>query len=261
LKIVRFVTQGRIKYGVLEGANTIQGLRGSPFAHFEGYGSPFRLDGSAYKQDEVKLIAPCLPSKIVCLGLNYRRHAEETQMPLPTVPLIFLKPSTAVIGPDDKIILPRDSKRVDYEGELGVVIGRKAKDVPKDKAKEYILGYTCVNDVSERHIQQTDGQWTRAKGYDTFAPVGPWIETKVAPDNLKLETYLNGELRQSARTGELVFGVGELVSFISGVMTLLPGDIIATGTPSGIGRMSPGDVVEVRIEKIGALRNFVVAQE
>ena len=182
-------------------------------------------------------------------------------MPLPTVPLIFLKPSTAVIGPDDKIILPRDSKRVDYEGELGVVIGRKAKDVPKDKAKEFILGYTCVNDVSERHIQQTDGQWTRAKGYDTFAPVGPWIETNVDPNDLKLETYLNGELRQSARTGELVFGVGELVSFISGVMTLLPGDIIATGTPSGIGRMSPGDVVEVRIEKIGALRNFVVAQE
>ena len=260
MKIVRFVTQGRIKYGVLEGDNTIQGLRGSPFAHFEGSGSAFKLDGSAYKLDEVKLLAPCLPSKIVCLGLNYRRHAEETQMPLPTVPLIFLKPSTAVIGPDDKIILPRDSKRVDYEGELGVVIGRKAKDVPKDKAKEYILGYTCVNDVSERHIQQTDGQWTRAKGYDTFAPVGPWIETKVAPDNLKLETYLNGELRQSARTCELVFGVGELVSFISGVMTLLPGDIIATGTPSGIGRMSPGDVVEVRIEKISILRNFVVAQ-
>jgi 2-keto-4-pentenoate hydratase/2-oxohepta-3-ene-1,7-dioic acid hydratase in catechol pathway len=149
---------------------------------------------------------------------------------------------------------------VDYEGELGVVIGRKAKDVSKEGMNDYILGYTCVNDVTERHVQKADGQWTRAKGYDTFAPIGPWIETNVAPNDLKLETYLNGELRQSARTSDLVFGVAELVSFISGVMTLLPGDVIATGTPSGIGRMNLGDVVEVRIEKIGTLRNYVVAK-
>jgi 2-keto-4-pentenoate hydratase/2-oxohepta-3-ene-1,7-dioic acid hydratase in catechol pathway len=174
------------------------------------------------------------------------------------VPLIFLKPSTAVIGPDDEIILPKLSKRVDYEGELGVVIGRKAKDVPQDRAKDYVLGYTCVNDVSERYAQKEDGQWTRAKGYDTFAPIGPWVETDVVPDDLRVETYLNGELRQSARTGDLIFSVAELISFISGVMTLLPGDIIATGTPSGIGRMNPGDIVEVRIEGIGTLRNFVV---
>jgi 2-keto-4-pentenoate hydratase/2-oxohepta-3-ene-1,7-dioic acid hydratase in catechol pathway len=260
LRIVRFVTQGRIKYGVFKNNSIIHGIRGSPFAHFEGLESPFKLDGSAYKLNEVKLLAPCLPSKIVCLGLNYRRHAEETKITLPSIPLIFLKPSTAVIGPDDKIILPRDSTRVDYEGELGIVIGRKAKDVQQNKVDEYILGYTCVNDVSERHIQKTDGQWTRAKGYDTFAPIGPWIETRVDPGDLKLETYLNAELKQSSRTSELIFGVGKLVSFISGVMTLLPGDIIATGTPSGIGKMNPGDVVEVRIEKIGTLRNLVVAQ-
>jgi len=259
LRIVRFSVQGKIKYGILEG-DIIRGLRGGPFARFKSSVSSFKFDGGIYKLDKVRLLAPCVPSKIVALGLNYPCHAEETKMPLPSVPLIFLKPSTAVIGPDDEIVLPRDSSRVDYEGELGVVIGREAKDVPRDIVKEYILGYTCVNDVSERHVQKADGQWTRAKGYDTFAPIGPWIETEVSPNDLKLETYLNGELRQSARTSELIFGVAELVSFISGVMTLLPGDIIATGTPSGIGKMSPGDVVEVKIEGIGTLRNFVVAQ-
>ena len=150
---------------------------------------------------------------------------------------------------------------MDYEGELGVVIGKKAKDVSEGQVKEYILGYTCLNDVSERYDQREDGQWTRAKSYDTFAPLGPCIETEVDPDNLKLETYLNGELRQSAYTSELIFRVSNLISFISGVMTLLPGDVIGTGTPSGIGSMNPGDMVEVRIEKIGTLRNFVVGQK
>jgi len=260
LRIVRFFVQGKIKYGVFDG-DAIRGLRGTPFARSGGSAILQKLDGSAYGPDEVKLLAPCVPSKIVALGLNYRRHAEETKLPLPSVPLIFLKPSTAVIGPDDKIVLPRDSTRVDYEGELGIVIGRRMKDVSQDRVNDYILGYTCVNDVSERHVQKADGQWTRAKGYDTFAPLGPWIETDVNPNDLKVETYLNGELRQSARTSDLIFGVAEVVSFISGVMTLLPGDVIATGTPSGIGRMSPGDVVEVKIEGIGTLRNFVVAQE
>jgi 2-keto-4-pentenoate hydratase/2-oxohepta-3-ene-1,7-dioic acid hydratase in catechol pathway len=259
LRIVRFVFHGKIRYGILEDKG-LRGLRGSPYAQFKGAGSSFRFDGSTYKLNEVRLLAPCVPSKIVALGLNYRLHAEETKMQLPSVPLIFLKPSTAVIGPEDKILLPRDSRRVDYEGELGVVIARKAKDVPKDRVADYILGYTCVNDVTERHVQEEDKQWTRAKGYDTFAPIGPWIETDVEPNDLRLETYLNGELRQSARTSELIFGVAELVSFISGVMTLLPGDVIATGTPSGIGRMKSGDVVEVRIEGIGTLRNSVVAQ-
>ena len=258
MRIVRFADWRKTKYGLLED-DVVRGLRGSPFAHFKGPGSSLRLDGSTYKRHEIRLLAPCLPSKIVCLGLNYRSHAEETRLPIPSVPLIFLKPSTAAIGPDDEIILPRLSRRVDYEGELGVVIGRKAKDVTEDRAKDYVLGYTCFNDVSERYVQNEDGQWTRAKGYDTFAPIGPWIETEVDPSGLRLETYLNGELRQSASTGDLIFGVSRLIEFISGVMTLLPGDVIATGTPSGIGRMNPGDAVEIRIERIGALRNTVVA--
>jgi len=228
--------------------------------NFQGTDSSLKLDGSIYELGEVRLLAPCLPSKIVCLGLNYRSHAEEFKLSIPPVPLIFLKPSTAVIGPDDEIVLPRLSKRVDYEGELGVVIGKRAKDVPENKATDYVLGYTCFNDVSERYNQKEDGQWTRAKGYDTFAPIGPWIETEVDPANLRLETYLNGELRQSVSTNDLIFGVPKLIGFISNIMTLLPGDVIATGTPSGIGQITPGDIVEVRIEKIGTLRNFVVAQ-
>ncbi|MGB8707784.1 MAG: fumarylacetoacetate hydrolase family protein [Dehalococcoidia bacterium] len=260
MRIVRFVAQGRAKYGILD-RNIIRGLRGSSFSHFQHLSSPSILDGSNYNLDKVRLLPPCLPSKIVCLGLNYRSHIEEMKLPIPSVPLIFLKPSTAVIGPGVKIILPPGWNRIDFEGELGVVIGKKAKDVPEERAKEYILGYTCFNDVSDRNAQAADGQWTRAKGYDTFAPIGPWIETEAKPDNLKLETYLNGELRQSASTSDLIFGISKLINFISGVMTLLPGDVIATGTPSGVGPMKPGDVVEVRIEKIGTLKNSVVAQK
>ena len=260
MQIVRLIVQGRAKYGLLT-KNTISGLRGSPFSHLEHLSSLSILDGSTYQLDKVRLLAPCLPSKIICLGLNYRSHIEEMKLPIPTMPLIFLKPSTAAIGPDGKIILPRGWKRIDYEGELGVVIGKKAKDVPEEEAKEYVLGYTCFNDVSDRHAQAADGQWTRAKGYDTFAPIGPWIETEANPDNLQLETYLNGELRQSASTSDLIFGISKLINFISGVMTLLPGDVIATGTPSGVGPINPGDAVEVKIENIGTLKNFVVSQE
>lgn len=256
MRIVRFVALGKIKYGVIKD-NAIHGLRGSPFVKFRGPGSTFTFDGSTFDLDGVRLLAPCTPSKIIGLGLNYRKHAEETGLPIPSLPLIFLKPPSAVIGPEEKIILPRDYKRVDYEGELGVVIGRQAKNVIKGQVKDYVLGYTCVNDVSERHAQSSDGQWARAKGFDTFAPIGPWIETEVTPDDLKLETYLNGGLRQSARTSDLIFGAAELVSFISGVMTLMPGDVISTGTPSGIGPVKHGDVVEVSIQNIGILRNFV----
>ncbi|HEY49149.1 MAG TPA: fumarylacetoacetate hydrolase family protein [Dehalococcoidia bacterium] len=260
MKIVRFSAQRKVRYGLLDG-DAIIGIKGSPFTQFKDPGNPLLRDGTTYRLDGVRLLAPCLPSKIVCLGLNYRSHAEETKLDIPKVPLIILKPSTAVIGPGSEIILPPNSMRVDYEGELGVVIGRKAKDVPQDKWQEYVLGYTCVNDVSERFNQAEDGQWTRAKSYDTFAPIGPCIETGINPDNLKLETRLNGELRQSARTGDLIFGVPSLISFISGVMTLLPGDIIATGTPAGIGPMNPGDVVEVTIEEIGTLRNPVAGSK
>ncbi len=259
MRIVRFSFEGKVKYGILEN-DFIRGLARTPFRYFKGPSSPFDLDGTSFDPAAVKLLAPCVPSKIVAIGLNYRSHSEEVKIALPRVPLIFLKPSTAVIGPAEPIILPRGSGRVDYEGELGVVIGRRAKDVPAASSSEYILGYTCVNDVSERHIQKEDVQWTRAKGFDTFAPIGPWIETQVDPSNLKIETRLNGELRQSARTADLIFNVPTLVEFISGVLTLLPGDIISTGTPSGIGRINPGDAVEITIEGIGTLRNPVASQ-
>lgn len=172
MRIVRFTAGGKAKYGLFE-ENIIRGLRGNPFLCFKNPRSQPTLDGTAYKPSEVSLLAPCLPSKIVCLGLNYHSHAEGTKLPLPSVPLIFLKPSTAVIGPEAESILPRGWKRIDYEGELGVVIGKRAKNVPEKRAKEYIIGYTCMNDVSDRHAQAADGQWTRAKSHDTFAPIGP----------------------------------------------------------------------------------------
>lgn len=260
MKIVRFSTGSRVKYGVLEG-KTILGFRGAPYALRRGRGAGFQPDNTAYRLNEVTLLAPCLPTKIVAVGFNYRAHTRELSRATPPAePLIFLKPSTSVIGPGDTIIVPEGSiGRVDYEGEMAVVIGKKAKDVAEDKAEEYILGYTCANDVTERVYQRDDGQWTRAKGFDTFGPIGPYIVTGISPDNLKIETYLNGEVRQSSSTKYMIFGIPKLVSFISRVMTLLPGDVISTGTPAGIGRMNPGDVVEVKIEEIGTLRNVVAA--
>ena len=226
--------------------------------------TPFRsikLTGDSYPLDEVRLLAPCLPSKIVALGVNYRSHAQEMDSNLPKNPLVFLKPPTAVIGPEDKIVYPPSSKQVDYEGELGVVIGKKAKGITQEQAKDYILGYTCLNDVTARDLQKSDGQWTRAKSFDTFAPIGPCIETELDDTNTDIETYLNGRLVQKGNTRDLVFGVPELVSFVSHVMTLLPGDIIATGTPAGVGPMQPGDTVEIKIGGIGSLRNYIIFQQ
>ncbi len=259
MRIARFSAEKTIEYGIVQN-NLVQKLETDPFQMFES-GTEIESYGRVYPLEKVRLLAPCLPSKIICLGVNYRPHAQELAHGLPTSPLIFLKPPTAVIGPDEPIVLPRNWKRVDYECELAVVIGKKAKYVPEEEARKYVLGYTCFNDVTERQLQKEDGQWTRAKGFDTFAPVGPWIETSVEPDDLKLETYLNGELRQSGRTSELIFGISRLISFISGIMTLLPGDIIATGTPAGIAPMQPGDVVEIKIENIGVLRNPVAAPD
>jgi 2-keto-4-pentenoate hydratase/2-oxohepta-3-ene-1,7-dioic acid hydratase in catechol pathway len=212
-----------------------------------------------YRLDEVRLLSPCFPSKVVAVGLNYRDHAEEVNLPVPEEPILFIKPSSSVIGPGDRIILPAVSQRVDYEAELAVVIGHKASKVTRVRAKDYVLGYTCLNDVTARDLQNRDGQWTRSKGFDTFCPVGPWIETEIDPNNLEIELYLNNELKQRSRTSNLIFDPFRLVEFISGIMTLYPGDVIATGTTSGIGPMKPGDMVEVRIEGIGSLINTVEA--
>ncbi len=198
------------------------------------------------------------PSKIICIGLNYVDHARELNMPVPEEPIIFLKPPSSIIGHQDKIKYPDSSERVDYEGELAIVIGRRARNIFSEEAKEYIKGYTCLNDVTARDLQKKDGQWTRAKSFDTFSPAGPHIETDLDPSDLKIKTYLNGELKQSSTTKNLIFDINYIVSFVSKIMTLNEDDIIATGTPPGIGPMQPGDDVVVEIAGIGRLSNKVV---
>ncbi len=255
MRIVRFALPGRTGYGLLTGQK-INVLKGAPYD-----GGLESTTGEVLPLPEVKLLAPCEPTKIVALGLNYRDHALEFGHPIPEEPLIFIKPSTSVIGPDDDIVYPAMSRRVDYEAELAVVIGRTCRHVRPEDFRDYVLGFTCINDVTARDLQKQDGQFTRSKSFDTFAPLGPWIETEIAdPDHLTVEGYLNGERRQHGNTGNMVFGVAAQVAFISRIMTLLPGDVIATGTPSGIGPMQPGDVVEIRVEGIGALRNRLVAE-
>jgi 2-keto-4-pentenoate hydratase/2-oxohepta-3-ene-1,7-dioic acid hydratase in catechol pathway len=253
MKIVRYREGNLIKWGVME-EDSIREMEGDPFGHFH-------LTPKAKDLQEVKLLSPCLPSKIVALGLNYRDHAEEMKIALSKEPLLFLKPSTSVIGPGEAIVYPEMSKRVDYEAELAVVIRKVAKAVPVERTAEYILGYTCFNDVTARDLQPKDGQWTKAKGFDTFSPIGPWIVTDIDPHHLEISSYLNGERHQHSNTKNLVFGPYHLVSFISHIMTLLPGDVIATGTPSGIGPMAVGDKIDIVIERIGTLSNTVVAEE
>ncbi|MCL7452819.1 MAG: fumarylacetoacetate hydrolase family protein [Anaerolineae bacterium] len=208
--------------------------------------------------DEVELLAPCQPTKIVAVGQNYAAHAAELGSTVPAEPLLFLKPPSSVIGPGTAIVYPQHlSQQVDYEAELAVVIGRDAWRVRRTEAEAYILGYTCANDVTARDLQRRDGQWTRSKGFDTFCPLGPWIVAGLDASDLGIRCRVNGELRQDGRTGDMVFGVPELIARISAVMTLLPGDVILTGTPSGIGPLEPGDRVAVEIEGVGILENHV----
>jgi len=223
----------------------------------EVIGERIKANNCDFGLDDVKLLAPAVPSKVICVGLNYVEHAKELEMNLPENPIIFLKPPTAVIGPGADIIMPPSSIQVDYEGELGVVIGNRCKDVPALKAEDYILGYTCFNDVTARDLQGKDVQWTRAKSFDTFAPMGPYIE-QADPADLNIQTRVNGKIKQDSNTSDLIFSVPKLVEFISEIMTLLPGDVIATGTPPGVGSLKSGDVVEVEIESLGALQNRVV---
>jgi len=200
---------------------------------------------------------PQQPTKIVLVGLNYTDHAEELGMPLPDEPIIFLKPPTALLGPEDWIIYPAQAQRVDYEAELAVVMQDQCTHVEPEAVLEHVAGFTCLNDVTARDLQKKDMQWTRAKSFDTFCPVGPRIVKEIEPNNVRIQSYLNGELRQDSSTAHFIFSVEELVSFVSQVMTLLPGDIVATGTPSGIGAMQRGDTIEIVIEGIGTLRNYV----
>jgi 2-keto-4-pentenoate hydratase/2-oxohepta-3-ene-1,7-dioic acid hydratase in catechol pathway len=249
MRLVRFLVQGSPAYGILDNDEVVE-LGEDAYASLSYRRAVHRAAG-------VRLLAPCVPTKIIAVGLNYRDHASELGMAVPETPILFLKPPTTVIGPDDDIRFPAMSRQVDYEGELGIVIKDRVSRIAPAGVRQHILGYTCANDVTARDLQKQDGQWTRAKGFDTFCPVGPWIETDLDPNDLQIETYLNGELRQSSRTSQFVFGVDHLVSFISQVMTLEPGDLIITGTPAGIGPMERGDSVEVRIEGIGSLINKV----
>lgn len=253
MKIVRIQTPEGILYGTAE-PDGVRLAQGSPLVEFE------TDTDVVIPYDDVRLLAPVFPTKVVCVGKNYVDHASEMGSDVPELPVIFLKPSTAVIGPNAPVVYPPDSRNVHHEGELAVVIGRLSRHVKAEDASSHILGYTVGNDVTARDIQYGDGQWTRGKGYDSFCPLGPAIATEFDPtEGMRITTSVNGEIRQEATTADLVFGVAELVAFISRVMTLLPGDVILTGTPAGVGPVVPGDTMDVEIEGIGVLSNPVVA--
>jgi 2-keto-4-pentenoate hydratase/2-oxohepta-3-ene-1,7-dioic acid hydratase in catechol pathway len=251
MRLVRFRHGDRIATGAIQpGSDTIQVIAGTFFE------DPLPT-GDEIPIDDVMLLAPVLPSKLVCVGKNYAAHAAEFGMDVPEEPLLFLKPSTAVIGPGDAIRLLPINRRTDYEGELAVVMGRLARNVRAEDASRFILGFTCANDVTLRDLQRPDDQWTRAKGFDGSCPLGPWIETSVDPTDAIVETRLNGDVVQHASTSDMVFGVAELIEYVTTFMTMLPGDVLLTGTPEGVGRVQAGDTVEVEVEGVGTLRNEV----
>jgi 2-keto-4-pentenoate hydratase/2-oxohepta-3-ene-1,7-dioic acid hydratase in catechol pathway len=251
MKIYRFKDKDTASYGILE-EEYLRPLEGSVFRKFKVLRKKIPIS-------RVILLPPVRPTKIVAVGTNYKNHAMEMGKSIPKEPLIFLKPSSAVVGPNDIIIYPKMSKRVDYEGELALVVKKKARLLrDSDSIEDFILGYTCFNDVTARDLQQKDGQFTRAKSFDTFAAFGPGIATDVDPSNLRIKTFVNGKLKQSSNTKQLIFPVPFLLRFISDIMTLNPGDIITTGTPAGVGPLRPGDRVDVQIEGIGTLSNTVM---
>ena len=262
MRIIRFSAPEKLGvgtdplFGVLNDQDAILVLRGDPI-----YSGIVPAEKSL-KLSDVKLLAPVIPrSKVVCIGKNYADHAAEMDSEVPSEPIIFIKPNTSVIGPNELIIWPRMSERVDYEAELAIVIGRICKEVPASKAKDVIYGYTLANDVTARDLQKKDGQWSRAKGFDTFCPLGPWIETEFIPGDQKITSTLNGEVKQSSMLSEMIFKVPQIVEFVTNVMTLLPGDVILTGTPAGIGPMPSGASITVAIDGLGALTNKVSSRD
>ncbi|PWB55368.1 MAG: 2-hydroxyhepta-2,4-diene-1,7-dioate isomerase [Anaerolineales bacterium] len=228
-------------------------LVGSPFGEYQ------RLEATL-PLDSVQLLAPILPGKIICVGRNYTEHIKETNAEVPTTPLLFLKPPSAVIGPNQTIFLPPQSEQVDHEAELAVVIGRRGRWIQPPDAGNYIFGYTIGNDVTARDLQRKDGQWTRSKGFDTFLPLGPWIDTDINPSDTMITCHVNGQLRQMASTRDMIFHIDQLIAYVSSIMTLEPGDVLMTGTPAGISPLHPGDTVEVSIEGIGKLCNTVAVE-
>jgi 2-keto-4-pentenoate hydratase/2-oxohepta-3-ene-1,7-dioic acid hydratase in catechol pathway len=251
-RYIRFEAGDGAHWGIFQDGKIAE-LSGNPACGAEP-------NGAFFQPSAVKLLAPVEPTKIVCVGLNYREHVKESQSATkePDEPVLFLKPPSALIGPGEKIVYPEMAGRVDYEAELGIVIGKECRNIAPVEAEDYIFGFTCVNDVTARDLQKKDVQWTRAKGFDTFCPVGPWVVDNLKYEDILVESYLNGELRQSSRTSMMIFPAPTLISFISKVMTLYPGDLISTGTPAGIGPMKTGDRIEVKIEGIGSLVNDVI---
>jgi 2-keto-4-pentenoate hydratase/2-oxohepta-3-ene-1,7-dioic acid hydratase in catechol pathway len=251
MRYLRCVHDDVVAYGRLEG-DLVRIIDGDLFG-------AYKVTERTVPLASVRVLAPCLPTKIIAIGVNYKDHAAEFKKDLPEEPLIFLKPPSAVLAPEEAIVYPEGvTRRVDYEGELAVVIRKRGRHLTREQAAAVILGYTCCNDVTARDLQKKDGQWSRAKGFDTFCPLGPVIATEIEPSQLRIETRLNGEVKQNAPVSSMIFDVPTLISHVSKVMTLMPGDVLTTGTPSGVGPMKPGDVVEVRIEGIGTLRNRVV---
>lgn len=252
MRIVRYQVKNEPpRYGwVLE--NKVGPIEGDPFGEYRRLEADLPLES-------VRLLAPTRPSKIICLGRNYAEHAKEHNVEVPKVPLIFLKPPSAVLDPGGSIVLPPQSQQVEHEAELVAVIGRRGRNILAEEASRYVLGYTVGNDVTARDLQRSDGQWTRAKGFDTFCPFGPWIDTEFDPSDAVITCRVNGQPRQMASTHDMVFSVSNLVAFISSIMTLEPGDLIFTGTPAGVSPLKSGDVVEVEIEGLGKLSNPVVA--
>lgn len=254
MQIVRYkAATGNLEFGwVYEGK--VGPIEGSPFTEY-------RRQVADIPVEEVQLLPPVVPSKIICVGRNYVAHAEEHNAEVPQIPLLFLKPPSAVIGPQENIILPPQSQRVDHEAELVVVIGKRGRWIQTDEAFDFVLGYTIGNDITARDLQMRDGQWTRGKGFDTFCPIGPWVETEFDPADALVSCHVNGEMRQMASTRDMVFSVRQLITFVSSVMTIEPGDLLFTGTPAGVSPLSPGDTVMVSIEGIGELTNHVISEE
>ncbi|MER6215390.1 MULTISPECIES: fumarylacetoacetate hydrolase family protein [unclassified Streptomyces] len=259
MRIARFSIDGNVAFGAVEG-NSAPGaegelvldiIKGIPFADFE-------LSGTKVPLSKVRLLPPVLPNKVVAVGRNYAEHAAELGNELPEAPLTFFKPSTSVVGSGDPIVYPSFSQDLHHEAELAVVIGRMCREVPKERVQDVILGYTCANDVTARDVQQREKQWARAKGFDSACPLGPWIETDLDPSDLAIQCTVNGEQRQLGRTSDMVRSIEDLVVHISEAMTLLPGDVILTGTPAGVGPLNVGDEVAVTIEGIGTLTNRVI---
>jgi 2-keto-4-pentenoate hydratase/2-oxohepta-3-ene-1,7-dioic acid hydratase in catechol pathway len=253
MRIIRYQIKNEIpSYGwVLE--DKVGDIQGDLFGQY-------RRSEAEIPLASVRLLAPVQPTKIICIGRNYAEHAKEHNAEVPQAPLIFMKPPSAIINPGDRILLPLQSQQVEHEAELVVVIGKRCRNVTAEEAQNYILGYTVGNDVTARDLQKTDSQWTRSKGFDTFCPFGPWVDTEFDPSDALVTCKVNGQPRQMASTRDMVFNVGKLAAFISSVMTLEPGDLIFTGTPAGVGPLKPGDTVEVEIEGLGKLSNPVAAE-